>query len=143
MIETSPDAAIDLQRPDTRPWRARMGTLGVIWLASYFVSVLSFYIRWGALPCGADEWWGYPLATAVVTLPASFGCTIQDVFQWLPTTASQTLGTIAMIAFWPCYIPILVLALRTGRRKYFACLAAVSLLASMNWHDLSEAAKGV
>jgi heme/copper-type cytochrome/quinol oxidase subunit 3 len=52
-------------------------------------------------------------------------------------------AALAGITFWPLYVAFLVLALRTGKRRHFASLAALSLLASIYWHFLSVAMKGV
>jgi hypothetical protein len=65
---------------------------------------------------------------------------LHGLFSWLPTGVSDFLAAIGAIALWPCYITFLVIALRTGKRKYFVFLGAISLLASIYWHVISAVA---
>jgi hypothetical protein len=139
----SPIALTRNTLPPPSPWLARVTALVLIWLACWFISVLSFYVQWGVLPQDQGEWWGYPLLTSPITLPASFGRVIRESFQWLPIGYSDVLAVVGAIAFWPCYITLLVLAMRIGRRKHFVFLGAMSLTASIYWHDLSVAASGI
>jgi len=125
------------------PRRTQIAILALIWEVCWFVSVLFFYTQSGVLPNGADEWWGYPLVCSAVALPASFGRVLQGLFFWLPGVPPDMLWTPGAIAFWPCCITFLVLALRTGKRRYFAVLGAMSLPASIYWHFISVGAKGV
>jgi len=133
----SPAAFTCPVRARSSPRWARIGILLLILGASWFVSVLSFYIEAGFLPRGAGDLLVGPLVTSLVTLPASFGGVLADSFRWLPAGLSDVVLALGAIAFWPCYTTFLVLTLRTGRRKYFAFFGVLSLLASIHWHLVS------
>jgi len=111
-----------LPRP---PRSARIRVLVLIWVVCWCVSVLSFHIQKGFLPHGVGELLVAPLLLCVVTLPLSFGGVILHVFRWLPASYEGTVMVLGAIAFWPCYVTFLILALRTGKWRYFVASAVV------------------
>jgi hypothetical protein len=51
----------------------------------------------------------------------------------MPGVLSAVVFITGAIAFWPGYLTLLVLALRTGKLKYFAFLGMANILASIYW----------
>ena len=143
MKPCSRDATIRQASTNPMPWCGRIGVVWLIWVASWCLSVMSFYIKWGVLPHGVDEWLWYPLFTSVITLPGSAGRLIVDLFFWLPPGGQEAVSGLVIVAFWPCYITLLALSIRKGRLTYFAFVAAMSLAAFIYWHYLSIAATGI
>ena len=80
------------------------------------------------------EWIAYPVMVCPFALPVSIHRAISAMFCWLPVGVTWPLALIAAVAFWPVYITLLVLALRTGKRRYLAVLGAMGLFASTYWH---------
>jgi hypothetical protein len=111
---------------------ARIVVILLIWTGGWLLSVGFFYHQWGRLPDGANEWFG-PLVTAVFVWPASFVVVLHDLFRWLPGSVALILA----LAFWPCYISLLVLALKTGKPRYFVIMGALTASASIYWHHIS------
>ena len=114
------------------PW-ARIVVLVLIWTGAWFVSVLCFHLNMGRAPKGDELLW-LPLTCFWFAWPVSFGLILG--LPWVPGDLPLIVWVISAIAFWPCYITFLVLALRTGKIRYFALLAAMNALSSYGWHLL-------
>lgn len=136
---------ITVRQPSTNPtsWYRRISLVLLIWVACWCLSVVSFYNTWGVLPHGAGEWLWWPLITSVITLPGSASRLILDLFRGLSPCGQGIVFGLTMVAFWPCYITLLVLWVRKGKLTHFAFVVSMSLLASIYWHYLSIAASGV
>jgi hypothetical protein len=113
------------------------------WAVCWLVSVVCFRVRSGQLPQGNAEWWGYPIVTACVILPASFGGLVLDAVGWFAPRAPETIAIACMFMYWPAYITLAVLARRTGRVVYLVALVVLMLAASVYWHWVSIGAIGV
>jgi hypothetical protein len=127
--------------PRSRYWC--IGLVLLIWAISWCLSVISFYIMWGVLPAGVDEWLWWPLLTSVISLPGSAGRLTLDLFSWVSPGGQRMFAGLTMVAFWPCYITLLVLWVRKGKLMHFAFFAAMSLFASIYWHILSVGMSGI
>lgn len=126
------------------PRRATISILLLTWVASWLLSMLSFCHVYG--PWGLDgdrqvpivtwfsDWVVYPVMVCPIALPISTDRAITAMFWWLPVGVTWPLALVASVAFWPVYITFLVLALRTGKRRYLAVLGAMGLFASTYWH---------
>ena len=143
------------QRWALRPL-ARSATISVVlltWVASWLLSMLWFHRvngQWELyvdreVPIGTwfSYWVVYPVAVCPIALPVSTNRAITAMFCWLPVSLTSPFALIASVAFWPVYITFLVLALRTGQRRYLAVLSAMGLFASIHWHVESMAWLGV
>ena len=138
----------------TSRWRAlrplpRGATISILlltWIASWWLSMLSFRSLYGGwelyvdrkVPIGTwfSYWVVYPVAVCPLALPVSTNRVITAMLSWLPIAIASPLALIASAAFWPVYITFLVLALRTGKRRYLAILGGMGLLASTHWHNV-------
>jgi hypothetical protein len=80
------------------------------------------------------------LTSSVAVVAASFAAVVLLVLWWLPTSVSGYVALFAAILFWPCYVTLLVMWLRTGRVRYLGLLAAMTVPASIFWHHLTVVA---
>lgn len=116
------------------PRAARLSMVAAIWLTGWATSLLCFYVRVGSLPVGAAYLFVLPVMICPVALPGSTGETLRLLLQPVPAALANPVVVVAMLAFWPLNVSFLVLALRTGKLRYFALLACITVLASANWH---------
>jgi hypothetical protein len=127
-------------RPLSR--RTTISVLLLTWGTSWLLSMLSFYHVYG--PWELDKkvpivtcfsnWVLYPVMVCPIALPVSTNRAITAMFGWLPVSVTWPLALVTSVAFWPVYITFLVLALRTGKRRYLAVPGAMVLFASTYWH---------
>jgi hypothetical protein len=138
-----------------RPLRRRV-TISVLlltWAASWLLSMAWFHHVNGPWELDVDRkvsiggwvssWVVYPVAFCPIALPVSAARATMAVFCWLPIGAVSSLAVIVLFAFWPAYITLLFLALKTGRRRYLAILCAMGLFASIHWHSECMAWLGI
>jgi len=137
--QNSPETVI---RPRTvgHVWLwARVAILFATWGAAWLLSFTYYRYKWGQLPNGYDLWIN-PLTNFLFLWPASFAAVVVLVLWWLPTSVSGYVALFAAILFWPCYVTLLVMWLRTGRVRYLGLLAAMTVPASIFWHHLTVVA---
>jgi hypothetical protein len=111
------------------PKWGRVFPLLLIWGISWAVSVFSCRVQLGYLTSvelNLWSWTGFWFAW-----PLSFGGVLGGI--WLPSGLAKFVLIVCAISFWPCYLTLMVLALKTGKVLYFALLSAMNLFASVDW----------